>query len=295
MPIPQIGLVSRSGAVPAAEVMIVADAIQKQVLRDLAPFWDVSGAISPFAQVEHIPVDSWPVIIQDKVYGAHGLHQDGNGRPYALIEAGSSWSLIASHEILEMLVDPHGRTTVAGEALDDANRRVEYLLEICDPCQAEEFAYASNGVVVSDFYTKNYFDPVAAPGIKYSYTGAISRPREVLPGGYLTWHDSETGRWMRATSTSIGGISTVVLGNLDPGRGSIRAQVDDQTPGLKRLGKLAKSNRSMKRFVARRTGVEISMKARAKSLLDRIDRVLAVAKERDSSKQKPSHQKRVKG
>jgi hypothetical protein len=46
-----------------------------------------------------------------------------------------------------------------------------------------------NGILLSDFYTPDYFDPVVAPGVRYSFTGAIKEPREVLDGGYLSWFD----------------------------------------------------------------------------------------------------------
>ncbi|HEX2127448.1 MAG TPA: hypothetical protein VHF45_12925 [Thermoleophilaceae bacterium] len=30
---------------------------------------------------------------------------------------------------------------------------------------------------------------------RYSFTGAIERPWQVLRGGYLSWHDPKTDRW----------------------------------------------------------------------------------------------------
>jgi hypothetical protein len=54
------------------------------------------------------------VIIVDDVRGAAGYHQDSYGQPYALVEYSASWSLTASHEVVEMLVDPWGRRVVAG-------------------------------------------------------------------------------------------------------------------------------------------------------------------------------------
>ena len=46
-----------------------------------------------------------------------------------------------------------------------------------------------NGVLVSDFYTPHYFDPMKAPGVRYSFTGKITGPRVVLRGGYLSWKE----------------------------------------------------------------------------------------------------------
>ena len=63
------------------------------------------------------------------------------------------------------------------------------LVEVSDPSEAAEFGYSVNGVLVSDFYTPNLFDPVTAPGVRYSYTGAVTEPRQVLDGGYISWWD----------------------------------------------------------------------------------------------------------
>jgi hypothetical protein len=58
---------------------------------------------------------------------------------------------------------------------------------VCDPCQT--IWYPVNGVEVSDFYTPRYFDPVHNPAAIYSFTGTLTRPLEILEGGYLTWID----------------------------------------------------------------------------------------------------------
>ncbi len=64
---------------------------------------------------------------------------------------------------------------------------MRYLLEVCDPCQA--VWYPVNGVPVSDFYCPRYFDPVLPDRDRYSFTGAIERPLQILEGGYLSWID----------------------------------------------------------------------------------------------------------
>ena len=74
-------------------------------------------------------------------------------------------------------------------------RRSEGLVEVCDPSEAVEFGYTVNGITMSDFYTPSYFDPVFAPGVRYSFTGAIREPRQVLAGGYLSWHEPITDHW----------------------------------------------------------------------------------------------------
>ena len=99
---------------------------------------------------------------------------------------------------MEMLVDPFGRRMVAGDVPQELGQgRVSYLVEVCDPCEFAAFAYSSNAIRVSDFYTPAYFDPVYADGVQYSFTGAVKGPRQVLNGGYLSWQ--ERGIWWQAT------------------------------------------------------------------------------------------------
>jgi hypothetical protein len=98
-----------------------------------------------------------------------------------------------------MLADPFGKRFVASQSIMPGQGRVKFLVEVCDPSEAEAFAYSINGVVVSDFYTPQYFDPVKNPAVRYSYTGAVKAPRQVLKGGYLSWMVPETTEWFQAT------------------------------------------------------------------------------------------------
>ena len=189
--------------IDAAELTRVAGALSKQVDHDFAPVWKVRATVDPYARIEDIPLDAWPVIISRNVFGAAGYHEDENGQPYALVEFGADWSLTASHECLEMLADPFGRRLRAANLLDQAVSlglnpgRVRYLVEVCDPSEASQFSYQINGVTVSDFYTPHFFDPVKVVGRPYSLTGAIDSPRTVLDGGYISWHDPVTRHWMQ--------------------------------------------------------------------------------------------------
>ena len=119
-----------------------------------------------------------------------GLHLNAFTRqPFALVEVSDAWSVTLSHEILELIADPFGNRLVAAAHPLDAQQRVKYLLEVCDPCQA--VWYAVNGVPVSDFYTPRYFDPVGVDRDRYSFTGELELPLQILEGGYLSWIDPE--------------------------------------------------------------------------------------------------------
>jgi hypothetical protein len=40
--------------------------------------------------------------------------------------------------------------------------------------------------------TPRFYDPVATAGTRYSFTGALTKPRQVLPGGYISFVNEET-------------------------------------------------------------------------------------------------------
>ncbi len=187
----QVALVSETKKISLSDLSIVSAAIQKQVSRDLGPIWNIQASVSAFDKLEDVPLGYWSLVISDEIeFDAAGIHLNkDNGQPYALVQYSDDWSLTTSHEALEMLVDPSGNRTVATNSPKPKQGRVLILVEVSDPSEAAKFGYSVNGVLVSDFYTPNFFDPVTAPGVRYSYTGAIKAPRQVLDGGYISWWD----------------------------------------------------------------------------------------------------------
>src|SRR4051812_19743148 len=110
-----IALVPEVAGGYGSELARVGAALQKQVTRDLAPLWGVSATVDAFPQLEDVPVGYWPIIVTPRELGIEaGLHLDLTGQPYALVQMVPGWSLAASHECVEMLVDPFGNRTVAG-------------------------------------------------------------------------------------------------------------------------------------------------------------------------------------
>ena len=163
--------------------------------RHVGPIWEVNATIDAFASLEHVPPGYWPILVSDSLPGVEdvGMHLDQDGQPFALVEVSPSWSLTASHEVIEMVTDPWGNRVVPGGSPKQEQGLVNILVEICDPVGDAGCAYTVNGYLVSDFVTPNYYDPVPAAGVRYSFTGAVDGPRLVQEGGYLPWRRS--GHW----------------------------------------------------------------------------------------------------
>jgi hypothetical protein len=196
-----IAVVSDSPSVGIGEIARVSAALQRQVQSHLSQVWEIDSTVDAFERLEDVPIDYWPVIVRDDIHVPHaaGIHLDKDGQPFALVQHAAGWSLTASHEVLEMLCDPYGNRVKAGPSPMPGQGRVNFLVEVADPSEAVEYGYAINGITVSDFYTPSYFDPAVASGVRYSWTGAITAPRQVLKGGYISWHDPISDEWFQET------------------------------------------------------------------------------------------------
>jgi len=215
----QIGIVSQTQVVPFAQVAQISAALQKQVTRDVAPIWNVTATVDPFEKVEDVPLGTWTILLKDATgYYSPGVHLDSNGQPYALVHGQADHdklSLAVSHECIEMLVDPFGKRLIAGDSPSPEQGRVLFLVEVCDPSEAMTFAYTVNGVVVSDFYTPAFFEPVTAAGVRYSYGGHIQEPRSILEGGYLSWMLPDSRVWWQKSWFGIAGPVTEPVGRME--------------------------------------------------------------------------------
>jgi len=234
----QIGLVDSTGSIDPALVQATAAALNIQVTRDLPQFWNVQATVLYLPDPTQIPAGVWPVFLVAQLPpGEGGFHTDQNNQPFAKVIASPDspeWTIDASHEVLEMLVDPYGNrlqnstsiTIVDGQIQDDTSQ-FGYLVEACDPCEADQYAYGIQGIAVSDFITPNFYDPIVTPGTRYSFTGAIQGPRQILPGGYISWVDPATNEMQQILYVDPNSPPTLV--DLGPATGmSLRASVDSK-------------------------------------------------------------------
>ena len=205
-----VALISLTSRVPARRLMEAAAALQKQVTRDFGPVWGIQATVDAFEDLTSVPNDYYHVIVFgdpverrgrveqqigeplalrliDAFEGKRlqGIHVNTFTRqPFALVMASDddAWTVAVSHEVLERPVDPFGNRLVAAAHPRTPDQRVKYLVEVCDPCQSAW--YTVNGVRVSDFYTPRYFDPVSVDVARYSFTGSLRYPLDILDGGY---------------------------------------------------------------------------------------------------------------
>lgn len=253
-----VAIVSQSSAVPFRAVARVSGAIQKQVTRDFSQAWKITATVHAFETLDDVPVDYWPIIVEDNINqpGAAGYHTDDNGQPFSLVSSEGNWALTTSHECLEMLADPFGNRTVAGSQPKQADitivnlPRVNYLVEVCDPCESDTCSYSVNGIQLSDFITPHYYDPGTVAGTHYDASGKITEPHQVVADGYVSFGNPATNEWYQVLVDAAGNAETKSLGKLNASRGTLREQIDRRTRahraqrGVKTMGAAAGAERS---------------------------------------------------
>ena len=113
-PIP-IAVINESTVLTDADVVPVVDALQQQVTNDFRPIWGVDAELTMIAKGTPPPGTSWWLVMLDDsdqagALGYHDLTPESLpiGKIFAAsdLKAGTSWTVTASHELLEMLADP---------------------------------------------------------------------------------------------------------------------------------------------------------------------------------------------
>jgi hypothetical protein len=233
----QVGLVDKTKQIDPEMMQTVAAALTIQVTRDLPQFWNVQATVTHLPNPSKIPPGVWPVfLVKSLPPGEGGFHMDKHNQPYAEVIASptsDAWTIDASHETLEMLVDPNGNRLQPSTSIEiqsgkivDGTDQFAYLVEACDPCESDNFAYPIQGVAVSDFLTPHFYDPMVTPGTRYSFTGAIKAPRQILPGGYISWVNQKTDQIQQLLWVDTAKPPEIV--NLGPATGlSLREWVDN--------------------------------------------------------------------
>jgi hypothetical protein len=235
----KVGLVDTTKTIDAEKMVAVAAALNVQVTRALPQFWSVSATVSHLPDPNNIPQGFWPVqLVKSLPPGEGGFHLTQHNQPYAKVIAtpdSDDWTIDASHETIEMLVDPSGNRLKTADAIGVVKNKIqgvagqyEYLVEACDPCEADNFGYQIDGITVSDFITPHFYDQQTTTGTRYSFTGAIKSPLEILPGGYITWVDPKDNTFNQILWVDPNGKP--IQKNLGPATGaSLRSFVENKT------------------------------------------------------------------
>ena len=173
-----------------AQRAVVACASQLRL--HVAPAWDMVPASVVWYPFEDAAPEGADLLVilddadQAKTLGYHDVTPKGTA--YARVFAGPvydaggtglrgslSVSATLSHEVCEWFGDRFVNLWA------DNGQGTKYAVELCDPVQ--EDAYELDGVAVSNFVTKRYFDYLAPPNTRFDHMGKLTEPFSMSPGG----------------------------------------------------------------------------------------------------------------
>src|SRR5262245_30340894 len=151
----KVAFLNRSTVISDDEAHALMRALQVQVSQDFAPVWGLDAKLTYVASEDTLSWKTqWNLLLLDtsdeaNALGYHDLTPEGRalGKVFAkttLVE-GASVTVCASHELLEMLLDPYINLT----SFDD-KRGCFVAYEASDAVEADDCGYLVNGVMVSD-------------------------------------------------------------------------------------------------------------------------------------------------
>jgi hypothetical protein len=183
---------SRTVVPKERELARAMHALERQVRSHFAPAWGIGVELEllPRGRTSRVRRDAWVLVIVDDAKSADidGWHDlSPHGQPLGKVLAkeaiadSGEWTSTASHELLEMLVDPD--LSLGSAATVEGHAR-QYAYEVCDAVQANAYRYEVGGVHVSDFVYPSWFESFRTSGARFDQAKKCRRPLQVLPGGY---------------------------------------------------------------------------------------------------------------
>jgi hypothetical protein len=204
----QISVINESTVLSDADVVPVVAALQKQVTNDFGPVWGTAAQLTIVAKGAQPPSGNWWLVLLDdsdqaNALGYHDLTTEGLpiGKVFAAsdLKAGTSWTVTASHELLEMLGDPNINLTVFVQNTNTAG--ILYAYEVCDACEDDSLGYQIDNVLLSDFVYPAWFESFRTEGsAQFDRMKKMQSPFQLLVNGYIGVFNVSAGSgWQQKT------------------------------------------------------------------------------------------------
>jgi len=180
---PRIACINKAHTDLGVDFTKLVRVLQAFIDQCVVPVWRTPARLVP-ARGE-LP-GAWTLVFLDdadhaKRLGYHKVLK--NRRPLARVFVRSSLknhepvSLVASHELAEMLVDPGNNFWCLGP------KRKLYAYEVCDAVEQE--AFTLDGLAMSNFLCPPYFENIRhAKSTRFDFLGKVTRPFQVLRAGF---------------------------------------------------------------------------------------------------------------
>ncbi len=168
-------------------------AMQEYVDKYVAPIWGTPAKL--FKSTDFVK-GAWAMVFLDDAdapgaLAYHDLTPDGLPESKVFVKTTLQnhdlVSVSASHELVEMLVDPATNLMTTGP-----QAKTVYAYESADPVEALTFNV--KGIAMSDFITPAYFEVFRKPNsARFDYMNKVTKPFQILKGGYQIIF--KNGKW----------------------------------------------------------------------------------------------------
>lgn len=168
-------------------------AMQVYVDKYVAPVW---GTPAKLVKTTGFQKGAWAIVFLDDAdepgaLAYHDLTPDGLPESKVFVKTTLDnhdlVSVSASHELVEMLVDPAINLMTTGP-----NPKLVYAYESADPVEALSFDV--DGIQMSDFIYPSYFEEFHKPrSVQFDQLDKVTKPFQILSGGYQIIF--KNGKW----------------------------------------------------------------------------------------------------
>jgi hypothetical protein len=191
--IPTIACFNQASTPLGVDLDALIAAMQTFADRHVAPVWVTPAKL--VKSKDYVKV-AWAMVFLDDADqpGALAYHDlTPEGMPQSKVFVKTTLanhdlvSVSASHELVEMLVDPAINMMTTGP-----DPKVIYAYESADP--VEQLSFKVDGVPMTDFVYPAYFEAFRKPGsAKFDHLKKVGKPFQILSGGYQIIF--KNGKW----------------------------------------------------------------------------------------------------
>jgi len=191
--IPKIACFNEASTPLGVDFDALIAAMQAFVDQYVAPVW---GTPAKLVKTNGFVKGSWAMVFLDvadepNALAYHDLTPEGLPQSKVFVKTtldnNDLVSVSASHELVEMLVDPAINLMTTGP-----DSKTVYAYESADP--VENLSFKVNGIPMTDFVYPAYFEAFRKAGsAKFDQMKKVKRPFQILVGGYQSIF--KNGKW----------------------------------------------------------------------------------------------------
>jgi hypothetical protein len=197
---PRIAVFNKATTPLGVDLTKLIAAMQTYIDSFIVPVWATPAKLVPS---NDFIKGAWAMIFLDDADqpGALAYHDlTPDGLPISKVfvrttlQNGDLVSVSASHELVEMLVDPGINLMTTGP-----DAKAVYAYESADP--VEELSFKVGGIPLSNFVYPSYFEIFHKPGsVRFDQLGKVNKPFQILSGGYQIVFKG--GKWSQQTASA---------------------------------------------------------------------------------------------